>query len=399
MALAPNNPFVRDRLTWLAYIMLAYMAFIPATLSPLMPFLRKELNLSYTMGGLLSSALAVGMILAGLTSDRVAKRWGRHFTFWSGGIGLTMSALGLAVSSQVVLTITAVLSMGYFGSLTLAMIQAILSDRHGAQRAIALTESNVAASASTTLAPLFVGVFQRVGVGWRGAFYLAAVLFALIAARFYRDPVPDTPPPMLKSNPGGRQKLPLSFWVYWIVIFLVVSIEWCLIIWGADYLENVVGLSKTNASTMMGVFFAAMLIGRLIGSRMTRVMPSTTLLLIALGVTMVGFPVFWLARFAPLNIVGLFVAGLGVANLFPLTLSVAVGAAPQQSTTASARVSLGVGTAVLLAPLTLGWTADRIGLQNAYGIEALLLVVATMLILFIRRIITVRWLKHTKNTH
>ena len=150
---------------------------------------------------------------------------------------------------------------------------------------------------------------------------------------------------------------------------------------------------------MMGVFFAAMLIGRLIGSRMTRVMPSTTLLLIALGVTMVGFPVFWLARFAPLNIVGLFVAGLGVANLFPLTLSVAVGAAPQQSTTASARVSLGVGTAVLLAPLTLGWTADRIGLQNAYGIEALLLVVATMLILFIRRIITVRWLKHTKNTH
>ncbi|MBU2609885.1 MAG: MFS transporter [Chloroflexi bacterium] len=398
MALAPNNPFVRDRLTWLAYIMLAYMAFIPAMLSPLMPFLRKELNLSYTMGGLLSSALAVGMILAGLTSDRVAHRWGRRFAFWSGGIGLTMSALCLALSSQVVLTITAVLSMGYFGSLTLAMIQAILSDRHGAQRAIALTESNVAASASTTLAPLFVGGFQSVGVGWRGALYLAAALFALIAARFFKDPVPDIQPPTLGSNPGGRQKLPHSFWVYWIVICLVVSIEWCLVIWGADYLENVVGLSKTNASTMMGVFFAAMLIGRFMGSRMTRVMPSTILLLIALGVTMVGFPVFWLARFAPLNIVGLFVAGLGVANLFPLSLSVAVGAAPQQTTTASARVSLGVGTAVLLAPLTLGWTADRVGLQNAYGIEALLLVIATMVILFSSRIIAVRWLKHEKNT-
>jgi len=399
MALAPNNPFLRDRLTWLAYIMLAYMAYIPATLSPLMPFLRKELNLSYTMGGLLSSALAVGMILAGLTSDRVAHRWGRHFTFWSGAIGLTMSALGLALSGQVLLTITSVLSMGYCGSLTLAMIQAILSDRHGAQRAIAFTESNVAASASTSLAPLFVGVFQRVGVGWQGALYLAASLFALLAARFYKEPIPDPHQLRLKSNPDGRQRLPLSFWAYWIVICLVVSIEWCLVIWGADYLENVVGLSKTNASTMMGIFFAAMLIGRLIGSRMTRVMPSTTLLLTALGVTMVGFPVFWLAQFAPLNIVGLFVAGLGVANLFPLTLTVAVGAAPQQSIVASARVSLGVGTAVLLAPLTLGWTADRVGLQIAYGIEALLLVIATMLILFINRIIAVHWRKHTKNTH
>lgn len=399
MALAPNNPFVRDRLTWLAYIMLAYMAYIPATLSPLMPFLRKELNLNYTMGGLLSSALAVGMILAGLTSDRVAKRWGRHFTFWSGAIGLTMSALGLAVSGLVFLTIISVLSMGYFGSLTLAMIQAILSDRHGAQRAIAFTESNVAASASTSLAPLFVGVFQRVGVGWQGALYLAASLFALIAARYYKDPIQDLHHLGLGSNPGGRQRLPHSFWVYWIVICLVVSIEWCLVIWGADYLENVVGLSKTNASTMMSIFFVAMLIGRFMGSRITHVMPSTTLLLIALGVTMVGFPIFWLARLAPLNIVGLFVAGLGVANLFPLTLSVAVGTAPQQSNTASARVSLGVGTAVLLAPLTLGWTADRVGLQNAYGIEALLLVIATMVILFNSRIIAVRWLKHTKDTH
>lgn len=385
MALATNNPFVRDRLTWLAYIMLAYMAYMPAILSPLMPFLRKELNLNYTMGGLLSSALAVGMILAGLTSDRVANRWGRHFTFWSGGIGLTMSALCLAVNGQVILTITSVLSMGYFGSLTLAMIQAILSDRHGAQRAIALTESNVAASVSTSLAPLFVGGFQRVGVGWRGALYLAAVLFAIIAARFYKEPIPDLHHIRLKSNPGGGQRLPLSFWAYWVVICLVVSIEWCLVIWGADYLENVVGLSKTSASTMMSIFFAAMLIGRFLGSRITRVIPSATLMLIALGVTMLGFPIFWLARLAPLNIVGLFVAGLGVANLFPLTLSVAVGTAPQKSNTASARVSLGVGTAVLLAPLSLGWAADRVGLQNAYGIEALLLVIATMVILFTSR--------------
>ena len=84
----------------------------------------------------------------------------------------------------------------------------------------------------------------------------------------------------------------------------------------------------------------------------------------ALGIVVVGFPLYWLSTIPALNLLGLFIAGLGVANLFPLTLSVAVGVAADQANKASARVALAGGLAGFLTVGLLGSTLDvaRMGL-------------------------------------
>jgi fucose permease len=161
-------------------------------------------------------------------------------------------------------------------------------------------------------------------------------------------------------------------------------------VWGTDFLFSVAGLSRVDAALGFSVFPAAMLIGRIAGSRLTRRWSSFTLLLASLALTLVGFPIFWLARLAALNIIGLFITGLGIASMYPLTLSIAVGLAPGQSNLASARVSLGVGTALLTAPLFLGWLADRIGLQSAYGMIIVLTVVACAIVIN-NRWLSARW--------
>jgi len=365
----------------MAYFMLAYYAFLLATLGPLMPFLRSELNLNYTVAGLHLSAFALGMIGAGLTTDLLTRRWGRRPVFWAGGLGMALGALGLTVSSQPVWSIASILAMGFLGTLMLAIIQTTLSDHHGEQRVIALTESNVGASISASLAPVFVGSFERWGLGWRLALLLGVVAFVWLALRFRRRPLPERQAVSLRAA-TGKQSLPVVFWAYWFVILVSVSVEWCLI------LEKVIGLSQVNAATMMSIFFGAMVVGRFVGSRLTRILPGATLLLLAIGITMVGFPLFWLARFAPLNLAGLFIAGLGVANMFPLTLSVALNTVPTQADVASPRLSLGGGTAILLAPLVLGWTADQLNIQNAYGIVALLAVIAAAVTLWANRMAT-----------
>jgi fucose permease len=385
MTATRSHAFERDGLTWLAYAMLAHLAYVLATLGPLMPFLREALRLSYTQGGLLLTASATGIILAGLTGDRLARRWGRPSAFWGGAAGLTLCAVGLALSGQFVFALASIWGMGICGSVAISMIQAILADRHGEHRTIALTESNVAASLSACLAPLCIGGFQRLGVGWQGALFLPLVTFALIVGRFHREPVSDSAGSTVRPESSARVALPFAFWAFWVVICLVVSIEWCLGVWGADFLENVVGLSKVQASTTMSVFLGAVVIGRMVGSRLTRVLPSVALLLAALAVTLVGFPIFWLARFAPVNIAGLFIAGLGVANFYPLTMSIAVGLAPGPSDTASARVSLGVGVAVLVAPLLLGWAADQYSLQIAYSLVPVFLALAAAVVVLNRR--------------
>jgi fucose permease len=378
-----STPFVRDRFTWMAYFLLAYFAFTQAALGPLMPFLRTEFKLNYTIAGLHLSAFALGMIVAGLTTDRLAQRWGRRAVFWGGGFGMALGALGLILSNQPALTIASIFGMGFLGALMLILIPSTLSDRHGQRRVIALTEANLGASISASLAPIVVGSFERLGIGWRSALFVAILAFVGLALCFRRVSLPQAA--MLRSQ-ATAQTLPLVFWAYWFVICLGVSIEWCLIFWGADFLEKVVGLSQVNAAIMMSLFFGAMVLGRFAGSWLSRVVPSPTLLLLAIGITMVGFPLFWLARLIPLNLVGLFIAGLGVANMFPLTLSVALSVVPQQADVASARVSLGGGLAILLAPLVLGWTADQLNIQNAYGIVALLVVIVAIVAFWANRL-------------
>jgi fucose permease len=371
-----TTPFVRDRFTWLAYLMLAYFAYLQAELGPLVPFLRDELNLSYTISGLYLSAFSAGMVLAGTIGDRLVQRWGRRRVFWGGGAGMAVGAVLLILGHHAALTIAGSFIMGLPGTFLLILIQATLSDRHGEQRAIALTESNVIAVMGAGIAPLLVGGSQRAGIGWRGVPLAAVLGWGIMALVFRREPIPES----IKETETGRSKhspLPAIFWTYWLVAFLSVSVEWCVIFWGADFLENSAGLSRVNASTLMSVFFLAMVIGRFTGSRLTHSRPVTTLLPAAVGLAMMGFFSFWLAPLAVINVAGLFMAGLGIANLFPLTLSAASGVVrTHQSDRASGRITLAAGTAILVTPQALGTLADQVGIKNAYGVAAVFLVLA-----------------------
>ncbi len=375
MALAATAPFRRDRFTWLAYLMLGFYAYLEAALGPLMPFLRSELGLSYTVGSLHFSAFALGTILGGLAGERVLRRWGRSLAFWGGAAGMAAGAVLLALGHLAALTIAGAFLMGALGALLLVTIQATLADHHGERRATALTEANILASVGATLVPLFIGGFQNAGLGWRAALYLMVPALLLFVLFFRRVAFPGATQPA-NTSASSTRPLPLAFWAYWLVVVLCVSVEWCIVFWGANFLESVVGLQKVLASTLMSLFFLAELTGRIGASWLTRSMRSTRLLLGALGITILGFPLFWLAPLAPLNVIGLFLAGLGIANLFPLTLSVAVGIDPAQSNAASARISFGVGIALLVAPLALGWAADQIGILHAYSLVAVLLTLA-----------------------
>ncbi len=369
--------FKRDRFTWLAYFMLAFYAYMLSALGPLMPFLRTELNLSYSVGALHPSAFALGMILAGLTGSALAERWGRALLFWGGGAGLAVGSLLLVSGRIPELTILGAFVMGFIGSYLVVMVPATLSDRHGSKRAIALTESNVAASISSAFVPVVIGASETIGLGWRTSLVLGVAAFVLLFAIFRRVPLPAGE---RKAEGKISRPLPRRFWAYWLVILLGVALEWCVGFWGADFLVTVVGLEKVTAASLMSVFFVAMVIGRLIGSRLTHTIESRQLLVYAMAVVGAGFPLFWLAQVPVLNVLGLFLAGLGIANLFPLTLSVATSIDPEQSNRASARVSMASGIAILLAPQVLASFADQVGLFNAFGVAAALLVAGGLIV-------------------
>jgi fucose permease len=139
-------------------------------------------------------------------------------------------------------------------------------------------------------------------------------------------------------------------------------------------METVAGLSKEAAATSVSLFTLAQMVGRAAGSGLTRRYPTSRLLLLAGSIVLVGFPLYWLGRTPLTNALGLFLCGLGVANLFPLTLVAASAVGIANPNAASARISMGAGLAILIAPQILGTVADQVGIFNAYGLVAPLVI-------------------------
>lgn len=385
---AGTSHFERTRLTWASYWTLGYFSFLQSVLGPIMPFLRSDLRLSYTVASLHFSAFAFGGVLMGSLGERIAGRWGRTVAFWSGGAGMAAGTLALVLSRNPGGTIAGAFAMGFLGVLLLVTIQATLADGHGHWRTVALTEANVVASIFAIFAAVAAGACTAVGLGWRPALLLPVAFLALLAVR-YRDVRFGT---RRYSAPAatGRQHsqslpLPLRFWAFWLLIMLETAVEWCLAYWGATFLTSAGGLTPAQAASTTGIFFLAMVIARYAGSRAARRFAGEHILLVALCVAFVGFPLFWLAPTPALRLAGLFVVGLGLANVYPVALALGTGAAQEQANRASARLTLASSSAVLAAPAALGALADHVGISHAFGIAVPLLAGALSIAAFASR--------------
>jgi MFS family permease len=131
----------------------------------------------------------------------------------------------------------------------------------------------------------------------------------------------------------------------------------------------------------MSGFYLGILGGRGGAAWLTRRAGRAVVLLWAsLAITAAGFLLFWLAGRPGLAIAGLFVCGLGVANLYPLSLALTLDAAPGDGDTANARAQLLAGVLVVAAPYLLGSLADHVGLHVAFTVVPVLIGVCAVLL-------------------
>lgn len=272
--------------------------------------------------------------------------------------------------------------MGWLGALTLIEVSATLSALHGPNRARAIGEANVLASFCTVLAPLCVSGAVAAGLGWRVGvgFIPASLLFVIIG--FWHTPIPRAAP----AERSGAARLPGRFWRFWTLLILCVAVEFGVRFWAVEYLQDVGFVTPAAAPLGLSAFFLAMLLGRAAGTRLAGRIGDELILFASLGLALAGFLPYWLGNAAWIQFTGLFFTGLGIANLYPFTFSLALGSAARSSGRASARMSLGAGLAILLAPFALGALADLSTLQTAQVVLPLCLAAAALNIFWAMRV-------------
>lgn len=378
METKPAKP-TRTRRTWLIYALLSLYVFMLNVPGPVTNYLKDEFTMSYTLSSLHFSAFAAGVLVTGLFGAYFIPRFPRQKVLAFGALGLGVGGMILAFGRSPAVTIAGIFLMGCIGTLILSIYPAILDEEMGARSPVGISEANTIASLFAGLAPLLVGFLVQKAVGWRPAVVLiAAVSLSLgvwLLLRFGSSPQSASARKIPAKQTG---KLPGMYWIWWLALMLGIAVEYCIIYWGADYVEKVLGFSKNTATQSVSLFMAGMIIGRFFGSRLLERVPPMKLISGSISLSVFGFALFWSDISPLLGLVGLMLLGLGGANLYPVLVSMAIASAGELKAEAGARATLATGTAILFLPLVLGIVSDKMGIRLAYSTVGLLFVLLTL---------------------
>ncbi|MEL6271235.1 MAG: MFS transporter [Chloroflexota bacterium] len=369
--------FRRTRFTILSYLLLGYFGILLVMLSALMPFVSDRLELNYGLTSLHLTLSAIGAFMVGTYGDWLARKIGNGRAAWMAALLGTAALAGIALGNALWITLPLAFFHGTGSGGTAQFTSAALSDEQTTHRAKAIAESNVISATGVAVGPLLVGGLLNFGFGLVAAVIVSGVLLAVLAGYFQGVRFPQ--PLATVDNTGNRrtdEPLPLMFWMFCVLLFIGVSIEWMTLFWTPDFLSDVIGYERGTAATLISVQAVAIVVGRLAGLRLLNYMTNRTLLVLAFGWVLLSYPVYLFSPLPLLNVMGLFSVGLGIGNLFPLCFSGAMVAAGAHTGRASARVSLFGSGAILIMPNLVGNLADQITIRPAMTVAMLLCVIA-----------------------
>ena len=361
----------RGRATWLLYGVFSSMAFLLNGLGAVLPPLQKELHVSRGQVAFYPSLFAVGLVVVGLVGGPLVNRIGRAIAVRLAIAVMVAGGLLIAAPAQVA-TLFGALLVGLGSALLIQLVPAILTAAQPQAPAAAIGEANGLASAASVLAPLAVAAALAAGLGWRAG-YLAAPLLALAALTLpaWRLEIPDAA--THASEPSGAPSAMLG---RWLDLLLAVSVEFCMVFWAASAFIAWDRATLSQAPALASLFLVGMATARALSARIIgRIPDQRALILACAAAALAGFALFWAAPTLTLAAAGLLVTGLGVALLYPTTVSRVIAAWPHAPDRASARAALGSGLAIGVAPFVLAQASDRIGLRAAFLIVPVLLLV------------------------
>ena len=192
----------RDAFTWTAFGALFAFGYLMAILGPALPYIRSVEGIPYLVGALHQVAWAIGGGLAGVLSARGRIRLGRRTMIATGIAGGALAGLAVGYGEIAPVTIAGAFLMGLLATLALIRVWAALADAHGARRAVAMTEGEVAVSLAGVATPLLIASLAASAATWRLAFAIGTVTGLVAAAAVLRTDFPAPKPAAARAPPA-----------------------------------------------------------------------------------------------------------------------------------------------------------------------------------------------------
>jgi len=349
-------------------------------LGPSLPGIIMDIGISYTKAGLFFTFLSFGSLIGtpmgGFASDYLNRKI--LFSCIAFVLSAGLVCVGLASSYGLILLFIFLLSLA--GSPAGAVGQSIMLEMFPEKRERLLALQTLFAALGSFCAPLLVTLNYSLGLSWRGTFVETAGLVMLLFVAILLVPLPA-----VRIKQQARQKLSSilrnpQILCSALLIFFSMAPDIGFSYWLAEYFKSELHISIKIASAGVSIFLLGMIVGRLITSRLLRVMKSRRILQGGLVLALISLSVFLFVPFVTVKVVSIIFYGLGIAPVFPMLMARGTAIFPEQPGTVSGFLFACVSLGGMVFPLVIGVIASKIGIRRSYFLIGLV-VLALLVVL------------------
>lgn len=334
----------------LAYCLLGWVL---SGIGAVLPRLRDSVGASADLVALAPGAGLLFFAATGLARAR-ARRVGSAEVLREGSAVTVLAMIGLALSGRAWTAVPVAALLGLASASLIRVLPGAIVGEYTPDRVVdrerAITRANAWSSIASVAGPACVGAAIAVGVGWQIGLVAVPVagFIALVAALgtgrtgLAQEPL-DLP--ATASSSGG--------WLgAWTLLTVGIILEFVFVYFSATFLVEELGASASTAALGTAAFAIGMAAGRFASAPIRgRVGPRLTVNLAVIGG---GFTMLRLATSPGLAIVGVALAGVGVALLYPVSVGRLLARFPGDVDLGSDRAGLASGAALLASPALVG---------------------------------------------
>lgn len=333
-------------------------------ITPLLTDISDEFHLSLAQSGLFFSANFIGFITFIFIGGILAEKYGKMKIVASATFGLVLSLTAFGLAQDVSLAFISALFIGGFGGIMESMVSSLLADLHPERSDYYINLSQVFLCVGAVLSPLVGSWLLSNGYGWRNSYFILALIAFIVFIAFVLCKIEESAVlEKVKFRSIVETFADKKFLVVCFCVFLYVGAESGAWGWMPTFLKKGMGISIHDAAIIVGAFWVAMTVGRIICGKLTKYLPVGKFIVILAGLSaLVVILSSLLQGKAAMFLISI---GLGLAFSSQYPFLLAIGSKLRTNATSFALIVGFGGLGNVLVPPIVGWVADVVGIRIA----------------------------------
>lgn len=333
-------------------------------------YIREDFGLSDAVAQLLPSMVFLWFALISIPTGIFQDRRGKRFTV---NLGMVITAAGVLLPFIHYTYFTAVMGFMVLGiGNTILQVSAnplLLDISSRDSQAANLSLSQFVKAIASMLGPIITAALASSTGNWKLVFPIYAVISLATAAWLYSVKIeeshPEKEPATFRSVVSLLRKPFVAVMI--LSTFMMVGFDVGMNSNIAIFLLTKFNISLESASLGISIYFASLVIGRLLGGLLLRRLNEYRFLSWSIVLTLAGLAGILLSGSLPFTRAMIFVTGLGFSNTFPIIFAIIVSRMPRYANELSSLIILSVAGGAVIPPV-MGLLSDFVGVTAALSI-------------------------------